>query len=112
MNNALFIETTIQIDKIFEEFDRRSEIWNKICENRSITSTYVLMEFKRRVILSCILLYNMFKEENDRAKVERRLSKEYSGRTVKMALKILAKLDEGAVLDNEKILLRLRRYIR
>ena len=29
-----------------------------------------------------------------------------------MALKILAKLDEGNVLDNEKILLRLRRYIR
>lgn len=70
------------------------------------------MEFKRRVILSCILLYNIFREENGRAKAERRLSKEYSGRTVKMALKILAKLDEGNVLDNEKILLRLRRYIR
>ena len=70
------------------------------------------MEFKRRVILSCILLYNIFREENGRAEAERRLSKEYSGRTVKMALKILAKLDEGNVLDNEKILLRLRRYIR
>lgn len=108
----IFIETTIHIDKIFEEFKRRSEIWKNIRENRSITSTYVLMEFKRRVILSCILLYNIFREENDRAEAERRLSKEYSGRTVKMALKILAKLDEGNVLDNEKILLRLRRYIR
>jgi hypothetical protein len=57
------------------------------------------------------LLYNIFREENGRAEAERRLSKEYSGRTVKMALKILAKLDEGNVLDNEKILLRLRRYI-
>lgn len=107
-----FIETTIHIDKIFEESKRRSEIWKNIRENRSITSTYVLMEFKRRVILSCILLYNICKEENGRAEAERRLSKEYSGRTVKMALKILARLDEGNVLNNEKVLLRLRRYIR
>jgi len=26
----IFIETTIHIDKIFEEFKRRSEIWKKV----------------------------------------------------------------------------------
>lgn len=50
----LFLETTIQIERIF---GRKSEdIFEFLRDKEVLTSNYVLMEFKRTILKDCIVL--------------------------------------------------------
>ena len=107
----LFLETTIQIEKIFGR--KKEEIVKFLSDKEALTSNYVLMEFKRTMLKDCIALYSFLKEEKDLADTLMRLSelRVYEHRTAVRISKILSKLSENNTLDYEKVLNKLEDLI-
>ncbi len=111
MNNKLFLETSIQIKKIFGK--ERESILKFMRDKKTITSTYVLMEFNRRILKDCTHLHLILMEEETPDDVFRRLSdlKIYEHRRASICNLILAELSEGGKLEKEKAITRLERLI-
>jgi len=107
--NKIFLETTIQIERIFGK--NREEIFKFLKDKELITSTYVLMEFKRTIIKDCIALYAYLKEEGSLKKTFDRLSRLRPNRSVQRILRILAILSEDCKLEYEKMIERLEDLI-
>jgi hypothetical protein len=59
-NNSLFLETTIQVGRFWGKPKDKDKIVRVLSQfDNLVTSTYVRMEFKRRVIRELIYLYNI-----------------------------------------------------
>ena len=59
VNSKLFLETTIQIERFSADIDRKEKIDKEISRfDRTLSSTYVKMEFKRRFVQDLVYLYN------------------------------------------------------
>jgi hypothetical protein len=57
--SKLFLETTIQIERLSADIDRKEKIEEKISRfDWTLSSTYVKMEFKRRFVQDLVYLYN------------------------------------------------------
>jgi hypothetical protein len=103
----LFLETTIQIERIF---GRKSEdIFEFLRDKEALTSNYVLMEFKRTILKDCIVLYSFLKEEKGLEDTFKRISelRDYEHRTASRINLILSKLSENNTLEYEKVLNKL-----
>jgi hypothetical protein len=111
----LFLDTTIQIDRLFEKPDRRERIRGKILESDCYTCTLVLREFKALVIDSCISLYSIIEEYDSDPDVLTEISREFSKSIESMMLKIYAEVKREAGLDvsfdKELALATVRSYI-
>ena len=109
--DKLFLETTIQIERIFGR--KRTDIAGFLSDKEVLTSNYVLMEFKRTMLKDCIALYSFLKEEKNLEGTLMRLSelKVYAHRTAVRISKILSKLSENNTLDYEKVLNKLEDLI-
>ena len=107
----LFLDTTIQIEKIFGR--DRSEIFEYLKEKDVLTSSYVLMEFKRTVIQDCITLHTYLLEEGDLESTFIRLSelRSYDHRIASRIYKILSGMCEQDNIKYEKVLERLEDLI-
>ena len=107
----LFLETTIQIERIFGR--KKEEIVKFLSDKEVLSSNYVLMEFKRTMLKDCIALYSFLKEEKDLGDTLMRLSelRVYEHRTAVRISKILSKLSENNTLDYEKVLNKLEDLI-
>jgi len=108
MNNKIFLETSVQIKKIFGK--ERESILNFIEDKKTITSTYVLMEFNRRILKDCIYLYSILTEEETLDDVFGRLAelKRYEYRRAIICYSILSKLSEGGKLEKEEASINLK----
>jgi len=76
INNSLFLETTIQIGRHLGALKDKNKI--AICLSqfdRIVTSTYVKMEFKRRVIRDLVYLYNIISSIDDFPDIFSRIEK-------------------------------------
>ena len=62
--SCLFLDTTIQIEKVLGRKDRKIEIHNNLKERYVITSRYVLMEYIRTIVKDFYYIYNVLKEES------------------------------------------------
>ena len=107
----LFLETTIQIERIF---GRKSEdIFEFLKDKEVLTSNYVLMEFKRTILKDCTVLYSFLKEEKSLEDTFRRISelRDFEHRTASRISLILSKLSENNTLEYEKVLNKLEDLI-
>ncbi len=109
--DKLFLETTIQIERIFGR--KKEEIVKFLSDKEPLSSNYVLMEFKRTMLKDCIALYSFLKEEKDLEGTLMRLSelRVYEHRTAVRISKILSKLSENNTLEYEKVLIKLEDLI-
>jgi hypothetical protein len=107
----LFLETTIQIERIFGRTSK--DISEFLRDKEALTSNYVLMEFKRTILKDCIVLYSFLKEEKGLEDAFRRISelKDYEHRTASRISLILSKLSENNTLEYEKVLNKLEDLI-
>ena len=110
-SNKVFLETTIQIERIFGR--NRNKILNFLKDKELITSSYVLMEFKRTILKDCITLYTYLKEEGSLSKTFERLSRlrNYEHRIASRMLRILAILSENGKIEYEMLIERLEDLI-
>lgn len=109
--DKLFLETPIQIGKIFGR--RSKDIFDFLRDKEALTSNYVLMEFKRTILKDCILLYSFLKEEKRLEDTFRRISelRDFEHRTASRISLILSKLSENNTLEYEKVLNKLEDLI-
>jgi hypothetical protein len=111
----LFLDTTIQIDRLFETLDRKRRILGKIAGCDCYTCTLVLREFKALVLDSSISLYSIIEECCSDPDVLTEISREFSKSIESMMLKIYAEVKREAGLnasfDRELALATLRSYI-
>ncbi|MBW1867162.1 MAG: hypothetical protein JRI38_05390 [Deltaproteobacteria bacterium] len=107
----LFLDTTIQIEKIFGR--DRYEISKYLKENDVLTSSYVLMEFKRTILKDCIALHSYLKEEGDLESTFIRLSelRVHEHRIASRISKILSGMCGQDSIEYEKVLERLEDLI-
>lgn len=118
--DLLFVETTIQIRKAIGSAKQIDKISARLERaDNVITSSYVLMEFNRRIISDCIWLHGLIKESPLLAHLMRRIVQEGFGRQKQNTIFILSKLLEYAdgpfLVDTpefwNKLLDRLERFI-
>jgi len=107
----LFLDTTIQIEKIFGR--DRYELSEYLKEKDVLTSSYVLMEFKRTVLKDCIALHTYLLEEGDLESTFIRLSelRSYDHRIASRIYMILSGICEPDNIEYEKVLERLEDLI-
>jgi len=110
--NKLFLDTTIQIDKIFAY--EREKILDYIENKETATSTYVLMEFNRRILKDCRYIHELLKEEETVGDVIRRINKlpkKWEGKK-NICISILAAISDTGDLENkDRTVIRLKRFI-
>jgi hypothetical protein len=113
----LFLDNTIQIDRLFETSDRKQMINKELAESECYTCTLVLREFKFRVIDTCISLLHIIEECNSDPDVLTTIThnKKFSKNLQTMLVKIYAEVKREAGLQNfydkELALETLRAYI-
>ncbi|MBC8521566.1 MAG: hypothetical protein H8D26_06215 [Methanomicrobia archaeon] len=108
--DKLFLETTIQIERIF---GRKSEdIFEFLRDKEVLTSNYVLMEFKKTIIKDCTALYTYLKEEKSLSNTFKRLARlrSHEHRIASRIFLILSELTKDTKED-EKILEKLEDLI-
>ena len=81
MTDLLFVDTSIQVSKVLGSKEQKARILARLGRaDNIITSSYVLMEFNRRVISDCIWLHKLMKETPVLANLLRRIVQEGFGR--------------------------------
>lgn len=95
MEEKIFLETTIQVDRNFSEPNVRKNISEKLKDKKLISSTYVLGEIKSNLLQNAITFYNLLQEcETTSEAIDRLSSVIYSDRQYSRVLKIFANLAE------------------
>ncbi|NOR48232.1 MAG: hypothetical protein GQ533_09355 [Methanosarcinaceae archaeon] len=115
MHDDFFLDTSIAIRRI-ENSPNGESVRNYLSNKTLFTSTFVLMEFKRTVLLDAVSLYTILKEEQTLDDVYWRL-KDTPNDTVteKVAQRwilLLSLLDYPRNKDKRKAIARLENYIR
>lgn len=105
---TLFLETTIQIERIVGSPERREKIRNQLTSKSLKTSTFVLREFKERLLHKCILLLELVLCYEHRADVETAISQMFSD--TKILLQLWAQVQRDA--DNIVSLTELSDYVK
>jgi hypothetical protein len=91
--SCLFLDTTIQIEKVLGRRERKREIQNNLKERYVITSRYVLMEYIRTVVKDFYYIYNVVKEEVSVEAAIDRIADEARGLlSLKRCLKIINRM--------------------
>lgn len=69
----LFLDTTVQIDRIFGSLPKRKSI-KEVCTGKECwCSTYVLGEFYANIVNDAVCICHFLYQENDLNEVERRI---------------------------------------
>jgi hypothetical protein len=112
-SKEFFLETSIQIKKIFGHKLHRNEIKHTIAGASCWSSFFILGEFKRSVINALIDFYFLLDEEETPSEALRALSEKYSTRDLKFDISAFASLIEDEEFKNNKTrcLIKLERII-
>jgi len=95
MEDFLFVDTSVQISKILGAKNLKTRILARLEQAKhSATSSYILMEFNRRMISDAVWLHGLIKEIDTLAQLLRRISQEGFGRQKQNTVQILAMLFE------------------
>lgn len=112
-DHVAFLDTSVIISKNFEKENIKRKIEEKLRDLPKRTSTYVVMELKRRVLKDLMYLHSILLEEESLADAQRRLAKiSKSKRQLKMCLLILAQISDISAADRDEVLIRLENMIR
>ncbi len=106
----LFLETTIQGEKIFAERARREYIRKNLEDKKVCTSAFVLNQFKKTFLNSVIYYHTLLIDSPDPQTALRRATR-YSERIHKRITQIYATLCDEEKNDREAILERLEMWI-
>ncbi|MBC8233078.1 hypothetical protein H8E77_26330 [bacterium] len=110
---SLFLETTIQIERVVGHKERKEAIKNRIARGCLKTSTLVLREFKERLLHKCILLLELVLRYEHRADVETAISQMFSD--TKILLQLWAQIQRETIgdgaYDRELVIETLKSYI-
>lgn len=107
----LFLDTTIQIDRIFGSSKRRNAI-RAVCQGRECCcSSYVLGEFNSNIMLDVVFVYHTLLQENDLNEAERRVEELARGRRQNRAHMIFVHLRELYDNNLEEIKCELESYL-
>jgi len=109
----LFLETTIQIERIVGLPEQKESIKNRIAYRCLRTSTLVLREFKERLLHKCILLLELVLRYEHRADVETAISQMFSD--TQILLQLWAQVQRETIgdraYDRELVIETLKSYI-
>ena len=112
-HSPLFLETTIQIERVVGFPERKESIQNRIACRCLKTSTFVLREFKERLLHKCILLLELVLRYERRADVETAISQMFSN--TKILLQLWAQIQRETIgdgaYDRELVIETLKSYI-
>ena len=109
----LFLETTIQIERVVGLPERKESIKEKIVRRTLRSSTLVLREFKERLLHKCILLLELVLRYEHRADVETAISRMFSNTQILLQLWAQVQretIGDGAY-DRELVIETLKSYI-
>ena len=115
MNNVaheqklIFLETTVQIDRIIGRQEKREKIRRNIDGQRLCTSGHVLAEFNRTLIKDAVTFRNLLLTSPDVGEAVLRLDKYPKNRKFSRTVFLLARL--GFVNDKQNTLDRLEFYV-
>jgi hypothetical protein len=111
----LFLDTTIQIDRLFETSNRKQILKTELDKSECYACTLILREFKFRVIDTCISLFHIIEECDSDPDVLTTIARKFSANLQSMLLKIYAEVKRETGLQNfydkELALETLRSYI-
>jgi predicted nucleic acid-binding protein len=113
--SCLFLDTTIQIEKVLGREERKREIQKNLKEKYVITSRYVLMEYIRTVVKDFYYIYNVLKEESSVEAAIDRIADEARGLlSLKRCLKIINRMYQSQGNDRpdrRELIKHFERYI-
>jgi len=76
VKNRVFLDTTIQIGRMLGDEDKKKEIDEILSQfNKILTSTYVKMEFRRRLIRDLVYINNVSQDSKNYAEIYKRIEK-------------------------------------
>ncbi|MFN8488309.1 MAG: hypothetical protein U0350_11995 [Caldilineaceae bacterium] len=107
----IFLDTTIQIERVTAVQARQQAIARELAGKRIITSSYVLGEYKRTLVRDAIVLYNLVQKTEELFDVETQIAQLFNKRSVSRCLLLWATLHRQGVYERKKILRSLHTYI-
>src|SRR3989338_9320470 len=109
-DTILFLETTIQGERIFGEIARKNQIQRNLNGKKVCSSTFVLNQFQNTFLSSAIDYYNLLVDSENPHTALRRSTK-YRERIHKRITQIFATLCDEVENDNDAALERLETWI-
>lgn len=108
---VIFLDTTIQIERITAVQARQQTIARELAGKRIITSSYVLGEYKRTLVHDATLLYNIVQTTEELFDVETQVAQLFNKRSVSRCLLLWAALHRQGIYERKLILSVLQSYI-
>ncbi len=107
----IFLDTTIQIERLTGTRARRAQLTAELTGKEIVTSTYVLGEFLRTLVKDCITLYTLVSQNVHLDDVEVQIANRFNKREASRCLLLWASLHRARAYGREKVLHTLRTYI-
>lgn len=109
MKIFFFVDTSIQISKVLGSEEQKAQILMRLERAEHVmTSSYVLMEFNRRILSDAIWLYSLMKDIRRLAELLRRIAQDGFGRqkhnTILIFSQLLGEYSNGTlVMDTPEL---------
>jgi hypothetical protein len=107
----IFLDTTIQIERVTATRARQAEIAQALAGARVISSTYVLGEYLRTLAQDALVLHNLALRSEQLYDVETQIAHLLNKRSASRCLLLWASLHRLGVYEKPKLLRTLRVYI-
>lgn len=107
----IFIETTIQIERVTSPYARQHEIAKAFQGKQIITSTYVLSEYLRVLVKDAMILHELVKNNEHLYDVETAIATMMNKRSASRCLLIYATLHRAGIYERARLLRTLQNYI-
>ena len=96
MADILFVDTSIQVSKVLGSEEQKAQILTRLERaEHVITSSYVLMEFNRRMLSDAVWLHGLIRDIRTLAELLRRIAQGGFGRQKHNTILIFSQLLEG-----------------
>ena len=110
-NSRVFLDTTIQIERVTATSERQAEIANALTGAEVITSTYVLGEYLRTLVKDALLLYDLICTTEHSYDVETQIANLLNKRSASRCLLLWASLHRAGIYERTRLLFTLDGYI-
>lgn len=111
INSRVFLDTTIQIERVTATDERQAEIADALMGTQVITSTYVQGEYLRTLVKDALLLYNLIQATEQLYDVETQMANLLNKRSASRCLLLWASLHRAGIYERSRLLRTLHRYI-
>jgi hypothetical protein len=111
VTQSVFLDTTIQIERVTATRARQAEIARALAGVHTITSTYVLGEYLRTLVQDALVLYNLVQTTDQPYDVETKMAQLLNKRSASRCLLVWASLHRAGVYTQAKLVRSLQGYI-